>query len=287
MARRSSAREDRFFVNPISNINLDTKGIAFRSQTVNTSVRNLVLISSGQSNMTSIATSSYTPTNGSVLDNLNIYDGAIYAAADPLIGCGWTRINGAPYLGTGHPMLRLADSFVTAGLFDRVINVPLSPGGSIVANHEPGGPYGLLIPVAIRRLAALGITEATTNVRIVVLWGQGENDNTSGTSQSAYTASLNNVIAASRTEGFNGLWFVAKQSWISGAAASAITNAQAAVVNHGANVWAGPDADALTGNNCSAAACRVADNTHWSDAGSASYAAAWRTAMALYGAPFA
>lgn len=286
MARRSSASFDRFHVTPISNINLDTKLVSLRSQTVNTAVKNLVLISSGQSNMTSIAPSAFTPVNGSALDQLNIYDGAIRAAADPLIGCGWTRDAGVALYGSGHPMLRLADSLVTAGWFARVILVPLSPGGSYVADHVPGAAYGKLIPVALRRLASLGITQGA-NVTFTVCWGQGEWDNLAATSQSAYTNSLNSIIAESRTEGLTGPWFVAVQTQVNGVESAAVRAAQAAVVNHGAGVWAGPDADALYGAVCSGLNCRNADNLHWSDAGSASYAAAWKTAMGLYGAPFA
>lgn len=283
--RNVGVAEDRFYTEPFQSLNLDTKSLTLRTQTLNPAVRNLVIIAAGQSNMADVGPSAHSPSNGSVLDQLNIYDGAIYAAADPLLGTSYPRSAGVAIYGPGNHMLRLADSFVTAGLFDRVVIVPVGVGATRVDQFEPGSYGGKIIPVALRRLAALGIV-AGANVTITILWGQGESDTDAGTSQAAYTASLNNIIATSRAEGFTGLWFVALMSRSLGSASAAVVAAQAAVVDHGANVWAGPNLDALNGNNCSAMACRQADDTHFSDAGMASAAAAWKTAMALYGAPF-
>jgi hypothetical protein len=263
-------------------INQDTKTLTLRAtQTLSAAIPNLVLICAGQSNATNVAPSAYTPSNAAKLDQLSPIDGAIYAAADPLLG---TSLN--PTLGSGNPFLRLADSFATT-LFDRVVLVPVAVDSTPVVDWETGFAKDR-IPVAIRRLAARGIVIGT-NVTIAVCWGQGEGDQIAGTSQAAYTASLNAVIAASRTAGLGttGPWFVAKQTNVNGSTSAAVQAAQAAVVNHGAGVWAGPDADALVGAACSGVACRNVDGTHWSDAGSTSYAAAWKTAMALFGAPFA
>lgn len=262
-----------------SQINLQPQGLALRSQSVNTAVKNLILLGPGQSNITSVAPSAYSPSNPTVLDCLNVNDGAIYAAVDPMLGCS---IN--PTLGPGNPLLRLADAWVTSGLFARVIIVPLGIDATAAADWGAGFCANR-IPVAIARLAAKGITEQT-NVTFAVPWAQGETDNQLGTLSAAYQASVGQAITASRTAGLIGPWFIAKQTYIAGAASATIQGAQAALINHGAGIWAGPDADALIGSVCSGVACRQGDNTHWTDAGSASYAAAWKTAMALYGAPF-
>jgi len=249
-------------------------------QTVNPAVRNLVIIAAGQSNIVNIAPSLYTPTNPSALDNMNVYDGAIYAAVDPLIG---TSDQLSP--SAGHPILRLADNLVTANLFDRVIIQPIGIGGTLIADWQTGFASNR-IRAALNRLKARGIV-AGTNVTIIIIWGQGESDALAGVSQAAYTAGLTAVIADSRAAGFTGTWFVAKQTWQNGVASTAIQNGQLAVINHGAGIWEGPNADALVGNACpGSSACRVADNIHWTDIGSAAYASAWQTALHAFGAPF-
>ena len=60
----------------------------------------------------------------------------------------------------------------------------------------------------------------------------------------------------------------------------AIQAAQAGIVNHAAVIWAGPNADSLTGSN------RQTDNTHFTDSGADAYAGLWQTALVAYGAPF-
>lgn len=268
-------------------INSATSGLTLRPQTVNTGIRNLIIIAAGQSNIVDVAPTAYTPTNPAALDDLNIVDGAIYAAVDPLLGCS---LGGPVGNQTGHPILRLADALVTANKFDRVIIVPVAIGGTLVADWQSSFPSNR-IQAALNRIAAHGIV-AGTNVTIIILWGQGESDNLAGTTQVNYTNSLNAVIAASRAAGFNGTWFVAKQTYAA-AVSAPVQAAQAAVVNHPSGVWAGANADALVGNVCGAAvnaACRIADNTHWTDAGSYSYAIdttnGWQQALHAFGAPF-
>lgn len=257
-------------------VSLNTNLVSLRAQqTLDPSVRNLVMIVAGQSNGTDITPSVYAPVSTSKIDQLNIYDGGIYNAVDPLLG---TSLNS----GGGNPFLRLADSFVTSSLFDRVVLVPIAVGGTAVAWWDILAQSDR-IPVAVRRLAAKGLVPGP-NVTVVMLWCQGESDG--ATAQADYTVSLSSIIAKSRTSGFTGPWFIPVQTWNSGAAAAAVQAAQAAIVNPSLGIYAGPNADALVGTACGGVACRQGDNTHFSDAGAASYAAAWKTAMHTYGAPF-
>jgi hypothetical protein len=87
---------------------------------------------------------------------------------------------------------------------------------------------------------------AGTNVTVIVIWGQGENGNSLATSQANYTSGLNTVIGQSRTAGFTGKWFIAKQTYVTGTTSSAVQAAQAAAPN-GTTIFAGPNADALAG----------------------------------------
>lgn len=265
--------------NPLSYIiNKNTGARTLGTQTVSSAVRNLIIIAAGQSNMTDIAPNYFTPVNPTKIDQMNIYDGAIYNAIDPLLG---TTQSNVP---AGHPILRAADTYIQNNKFDRVIIVPVAIASTSIADWATGY-CSAIIPAAIKRLAARGIVSGT-NVTIAIFWGQGENDTNSGTTQTAYTTGLNSVIAKSRAAGFAGPWFVAKQSWYVSTVSSAIQAAQAAVLNSGSGVYAGPDADSLVGSVCSGQPCRQGDNLHWSDFGSFSYAGGWVTATAASGAPF-
>lgn len=273
-----------YCVVPGAGINRNTAATSLRAtQSLSSAVRNLVLIWAGQSNMADIAPSLYTPANPTKIDDLNVCDGGVYAAVDPLVG---TQAQGDGNAQLGNLGIKLADDLVVAGLFDRIVIVPAAQGGTAI-NDWATFPTNTIIPVALARLKARGMVPGT-NVTVIIAWGQGETDTTNGTSQAAYTASMNSVISQVATAGFTGTWFVAKESWISGAGSALVTAAQAAVVTH-PTVWAGPNIDALVGSVCGAGlnqACRQADNTHLSDAGQVTAATAWQAALHLFGAPF-
>ncbi len=277
----SSGHSDTFVLPDVPSANgiiyRATSGQTLRTQSVDTGVSNAIILFPGQSNNANTGATPYTPTNGSKLDYMSVYDGAIYAATDPALGATQLGSNVACFA------LRLMDSY--AASFSRVIGVPLAVNGTSVSDWETGF-CSTRITVALARLRAKGIV-AGANVSFAICWGQGESDNTNGTSQSAYTNSLNNIITNVAATGFSGRWFIAKQTYINSTTSSAVRAAQAAVVNHGSGIWAGPDADSLIGSTCNGSnACRLGDNTHFTDDGLISYAAAWKTAMALSGAPF-
>lgn len=248
-----------------SDISGDT--LSTGGQTLNGGIRNCVLITAGQSNIANNATSLYVPTNGTKVDNLNPYNGATYAYKDPIMGC-----SGTLGVGKGNPAGRLADKLINANKFDRVIILPIALDGTSAADWQ-----NTLYPrmrTAFRRLAYRGMTATA------ILWGQGEQDNFLGTLQGSYTTTMSAVIGASRADGFSGPWFIAQQTWRAGVTSAAVQAAQAALVNHSSNIWAGPNSDSLDATN------RQADNTHWNDTGADAYAGLWQTALAAFGAPF-
>ncbi len=260
-------------------INQQTSAVTrLADQSVNTGITNLVLIVAGQSNAANVSPSAYSPVNGSAISQLNVLDGALYTAADPLLGTS----TGGAFI--GNPGFVLADSLISAGKFARVIVVPIALGATTIADWNNGFLTDH-ITITMRRIAARGIV-AGGNVTFALVWGHGETDCGAGTSQAAYTTGLNGVITKSRTAGFAGRFFVASQSLNLGVTCSNITNAQAAVIDHGLSIWAGPNADLLVSTTCGGLQCRIGDNTHFTNAGAASYAGMWVTAMGLSGAPF-
>lgn len=254
----------------------DTHGRVIRNLSVNTGVRNLVLIIAGQSLMGAEAPTSYVPTHANAVDQVNIYDGAVYAMADPPLGSTWTGTS-VPGHGAGSIGGRIADLFLTAGTFDRVILVPIAVGASSAAQWG-SGILSNRICAALARLPARGLVPQS-NVTVAILWGQGETDNLFATPQATYTASLNSVVMQAQQCGFSGRFFVNVETWFNGAISAPVQAAQIAAVNN-TTVFAGGNLDTLGLTN------RVSDNTHLNDVGMANAAVLIHTAMHASGAPF-
>lgn len=233
--------------------------------------RNLVFILAGQSNAANYCgTSQYAPTNGAQVQELSVYDGAIRAYQEPLTGAGGFATNRRTWFG------EFADNLIDGDIADRVIAVPVAIGDTFFANWSPGGICWDKMLTALRRVYAQGHTPSA------VLFQAGESDGREGTSEVDCTARLNAMIAGIRTDGHSCPIFISTTSWTRGAGAhSAVTNAQAAVINHGNGVWAGPNTDAYTGDTY-----RNPADDHFNNAACALVAADWQTALAAYGAPF-
>jgi hypothetical protein len=220
--------------------------------------------------MANIVPTRVAPTNSTVVDQINIYDGAIYSVSGALLGA----TNDDLTHGSLPP--QVADKLITGGQFDRVILVGCAVSTTTAALHATGSLKDR-IPVAMRRLSARGITPSTTGVTFAIWWGQGESDH--GTSSASYQASLNTIRSNAVSAGFSGRFFVCKQTILSGSTDATIQGAQTGLVDN-VNFWSGGDMDALTGAN------RQGDNTHWSDTGAPNAATAVYNAMHASGAPF-
>lgn len=255
----------------------DAKGLTARSETINPAQKTLVLIIAGQSIWTSITPSAYTPSHASAIDILSIYDGALYPPdGRPCLSTSYT-----PELGIGCIGLRVAELFIANGRFDRVIVANVSIGATDISywNSAAAGLLSNRPAVAVRRLAARGITPSTTGVTFSFLWGQGESDNMLGTSTAAYTAALNNIFADLTASGFDGRIFVCKETWWQGNTYANVQNAQTGVINN-TTIFSGGDLDSLN------ATYRQGDNTHFNDTGAASAATLAYNAMVASGSPF-
>jgi hypothetical protein len=254
----------------------DTGAKTLRNQTINTGIRNLVLIMAGQSLREAVAPTAFTPSNATAIDNLNPYDGAVYAWADPPLGSAYAN-NSIAGSGVGHIGGRIADSLIANSRFDRVILVPIAIGSSSVAQWASGGVLQNRLCAAYKRVVARGFGPQT-NVTVAIEWGQGESDG--AMSQANYTANLNSVISNVQACGFSGRFFVAVETWNGTAVVTAIQNAQAAVVN-GTTVFASGNIDTIGCGSRLAADC-----IHLNDAGMATAAGLIVTAMHASGVPF-
>lgn len=244
----------------------DVSAKSLRSLTINTAVRNLFLFIPGQSLNTGLSPTNYTPTNGANIDNFLWTSGLNYAASDPLVGTHW---NGAAASTSANYNLRVADGMISNGKFSRVIIVPCALAGTSIAQWtndyvaDPNGYYRVL-NAAAKKLAARGITPATTNCFFAVKWNQGESDTQAGTSQTDYYNGLLRLRALC-PDLVGAKWFVAQESYIAGVSSAAVRAAQAAIVDN-VNWFSGGDMDTITD------AGRQADRTHLNDAGAVSAA---------------
>lgn len=250
----------------------DVNNRTMRSNSVDTAKKNLILITAGDSNMTSVAPSAYTATNATVIDNLNMYDGAIYAASEPLLSaCYYTAF------GPGGLTLRIADTFVP--VFDRVICCPCAVGGSTSTMWAAGGILYSRIGVVVKRLAARGITTQTLNCTFVLIYQIGANDH--GITQAQFIANVRQTVAKAKDDGFSGKIFIPQYSRLNNATDATIRAAQTTLIDS-VTYFDGGDIDAITAT----ASNLQADNTHLSSAGQAAVAAQYKTKMSATGAPF-
>jgi Carbohydrate esterase, sialic acid-specific acetylesterase len=228
-----------------------------------------VLLSAGQSNEGGEAATAYTPLHADVY-NFNPFDGTVYNAADPLLGASTFLPDGE--VGYGSFLGRLADGLLDATSCKSVILAPSAIGGSKIADWTTGVLAGRL-PAVVNSLLSRGLRPTA------LLWGQGETDCRSGTTMAAYRASGVALWESVRATGWAGPIFIAQQSWTQGSGCTAITSAQASMVNPAANIWAGPNNDAFGDSY-------RYDKVHFSDSGNAARALAWQKALHAYGPPF-
>ncbi|WP_172724187.1 sialate O-acetylesterase [Neorhizobium sp. T25_27] len=212
-----------------------------------------IIVFIGQSLSVNNVPTPYVPAN-SAIDQLNIYDGKLYQAKDPLLGI---NVSGGPVTEKrGTWMLAMADKLIIDGHFDRVIIVPMAVGNTRADQwaSSTSAPYLFNnINVVGLRLRDLGLPCTA------IMWGQGESDTIAGTSQAAYTAALNKVIAEFNRAIPGCPFLVAQEAYYYGKTSPAVLAAQASVVN-GTTVFAGENVELIGPSG-------RYDNTHLNEAG--------------------
>lgn len=234
---------------------------------LNPAANNGILVVFGDSQGANVVTTPYTPSNANVL-NFNIYNGATYAAADPVLGCS----NAAPPLGKGNCMTRLADLVQGTGKFTNTILVPAAIGGT-QASQWASDTFNR-IAVTFARLASRGVTASAVLIQL------GANDCAGGTTGAAYTTSQQGMIDQIRKY-YAGPIFIGIETWFAGVGSAPIQSAQSTVVNAGLGIIAGANTDSIISTG------RQSDNTHWNDTGAGQAASLWLAKLQAYGAPFA
>lgn len=248
----------------------DTKGRSSRSFVINSGIRNLVLISAGQSNSINIKPGALTLTNGSSIDNFNIYDGGLYDAAGKALG---TQDAGEACIAQA-----VSDLLITNNRFDRVILAPVGISGTPISAWDNGGVLEDRLPLTMRRLMSRGLTPGTAGLEFAFLWMQGEADKSGGTPQAVYQASWENLKTNLINAGFSGRMFITTETWSLGTTSATIQAAQAAVRDN-ITVFDGGNLDGLDNT-------QRYDTTHFNDSGVLNAAITIEAAMHASGSPF-
>jgi hypothetical protein len=242
--------------------NKDARGKTKRSPLIVAGENTGVFITAGQSLADNAVDSNTVVSNPTKVDEINLWDGGCYAASDPLVGCAGNL---------GNMFTQVADKLVTFGIFQRVILLPISMGGTSITNWIPGGDQHEKLFRIVRRMIAAGIPLSALSA---ILWQQGETDAANGMSQATYQSNFALMLAPFRALYGNKPWFLAKSTWQNGTQNTAIRAAVDAIVAGGPAIYAGANCDAFN-----AVPADRYDGTHPSAQGAGSMSSAWVTAL--------
>jgi hypothetical protein len=220
-----------------------------------------VFITLGQSNIANsiFGLAGATNSNGY---NFNPYDGHCYTPNSWTLGCSYN-----PQLLQGSLNQLISDAVLNAGLYSTFVFAPIGVHGADVTQFATGGSLNKRIVVVLRRLAIAGLPVDG------ILWQKGDG---SGHSGDNYALALASVIKTFRANGCNAPFFAAQCTYLNGATNAGVRAAQAAVVDHAAGVWAGPDTDVIGLSG------RDFTRVHFNVAGATIAAGLWKDKIAAY-----
>jgi hypothetical protein len=217
-----------------------------------------VILAMGQSNAGNYGETRYRPVQQ--VFNFNWLDGKCYRAEDPLLGSTGDR---------GSVWTRLGDALIESKRFKQVVIVPIGIGGSSV--RDWAGPHGPAQRAVDAQQALSSVGLHITHV----LWHQGEAD--FEMHKDVYSRLFAHMTEYIRSHGINAPVFVATATICNNTGADQIREAQRELPFKLANVYAGPDTDALD-----SIYDRKDNLCHFSDRGLALHARMWRDVILRY-----
>jgi hypothetical protein len=217
-----------------------------------------VILAMGQSNAANYGETRYRPVQSVI--NFNWADGKCYKAEDPLLGSTGDR---------GSVWTRLGDALIESSRFRQVVIVPIAVGGSSV--RDWAGSHG-----PAQRAVAAQEALSRVGLRIThVLWHQGEADYEMH--KDVYSRLFMRMTEYIRSHGITAPVFVATATICNNMGSDQIREAQRELPYRLANVYAGPDTDALD-----SIYDRRDNLCHFSDRGLALHARLWRDVILRY-----
>ncbi len=182
-------------------------------------------------------------------------NGRLLPAADPLPGADGVG---------GSVWTRLGNDLLTAGMYDRVVFVPVAVGGTEIADWTPEvKKHFERVEKAVRDVQAAGLQFTH------LLWHQGESDAYKHIDPASYRLRFMNMLKRIRELGVTAPIYVAVATRCGPYPENAdIRWVQRDLVNHDLGIWQGPDTDTL------GAEFRF-DGCHFSTQGLAAHAQMW------------
>jgi hypothetical protein len=213
----------------------------------------------GQSNATNFAEKRYTPKH----NVYNYYDGILYTAVDPLLGCDGSL---------GSVWSVLGDLIIEKGLYKNVVFIPVGIGNTSVEGWAETDLVGYLA----KRLEQV----KKDNITIThFLWHQGEKDNIINTGKQTYKKRIEKLLKNIRNQGFDAPFFVSIDSYAPVhdrhplGLDPEIQSAQIEFINETEGVFCGSNTDTLIH------AIHRRDATHFTEYGNQLYAKQWLDAL--------
>lgn len=215
-----------------------------------------VIIILGQSNSANHCGGAHA-SSSALVHNFNYVNGGMYLTADPVLGASGDLGCFATFLG---------ERLVNNGRYDRVILAPMGINATLATDWAAGGVFNHNIGVMCKRLAALGLTPT------MILYMQGESDNTEGTPASVITPALRSMVASFRAEGVEAPVFISlTAAWAGYTNDAQVRLGQANAVSAPLGIYQGPDTDTIGAGG--------RDGVHFNAAGSNQHAGLWETVI--------
>lgn len=225
----------------------DTTGRTQESAVIDPGERTFVAICEGQSLAGNHQQGLYTMTHGDKVHAVNTFgDRLLYRHAEPMLGASYYNNGYAGYMsGYGSIWGEVGDKLIDGGVFDRIIFCNVSYGGIYARDVAPSGQCGHRIFLAFNVLRSLGILPSRVDAVLSML---GESDSYDDTPTATFVARRLETVQASRNYGFTGKWFIPTETYSFGTMSTNVSTAQASLVDNGANIYAGPNIDAIDGS---------------------------------------
>ncbi len=189
--------------------------------------RRMVALVFGQSNAGNYGDMRYASRAGV----FNLRYGNLTAAVDPLRGAQGEG---------GSVWTRLGDQLIAANIYDEVVFVPVSFGGTEIGQWVPEMPLFKQIESAVKDVNQRGWRFTH------LLWHHGESDNALKIGYADYQLRFRNMLRGIRELGVDAPVFVSVASRCGQYGPNNdIQGAQSNLVNHDQRIWAGPNTDNL------------------------------------------
>jgi hypothetical protein len=196
------------------------------------SPRTGVFMVTGQSNAGNLGGQRFRSQHGN--DVINFFGGRCYISESPLLGATGTY---------GEYWTPLADTLLSASVFDRIVVVPVSVGGSEIARWAQGGDLNHLLVDAVEDM------QKKQYIPTHIFWHQGESDVTLRTSQRDYSLLFRSVVSTLRSKEIHAPIFISVSTKCSILGrfhkGNAVALSQSDLAKSGFGIFPGVDSDNL------------------------------------------